>query len=343
MKPSRIVLLLIALIAGGLAAYLATRGSGSAPDVQQVVVQQPAAPAAQVLVAKEAVGVGQRLSATTVEWQPWPQSAVRPEYITIAKTPDAPAKMSGTVARFEIFPGEPISDAKLAHSDQGFLSAVLDPGMRGVSVTISAASGSGGFIIPNDRVDVVVTDNTTGQTASRVILSDVKVLAIGTRLGQSGTTGSPADPTDPKSQIFTSDSIATLELTPAQAETLITATATGKISLVLRSVADFGKSGPVVEDTVTGSNSTVRIIRFGRQVNVTPGSANQPGGAQASVNPAAFTPPAPTPAPVVETPPVVVTTTTTTPAPASPSPSAAAPVVTTSPASTEPPMVPTIK
>jgi pilus assembly protein CpaB len=329
MKPSRIVLLLIAIIAGGLAAFLATRGSGPAPDVQQVVAQK-AGPAAQVLVAKQAVGVGERLSAAVVEWQAWPESAVRPEYITIAKTPDAPAKISGTVARFEIFPGEPISDAKLAHSDQGFLSAVLDPGMRGVSVLVSAASGSGGFIIPNDRVDVLTTDKTQGQAASRVILSDVKVLAIGTRLGQTGTTGAPADPTDPKSQIFTNDSIATLELTPPQAETLITATANGKISLVLRSVADFAKPGPVANDSIAGSQ-TVRIIRFGRAANVTPGSADQPGS-QATINPAAFTTPAPAPAAAT---PAAATTTTTTTTPAAATPSSA-PTATTSPASTEP-------
>src|SRR5438309_786214 len=133
MKPSRIVLLLIAIIAGGLAAFLATRGSAPVPEVEQVVSTQPAA-GTQVLVATGPIGVGQRLNAGVVAWQPWPESAVRPEFITIAKSPDAATKIVGTVARFEIFAGEPINDAKLVHSDQGFLSAVLDPGMRGVSV-----------------------------------------------------------------------------------------------------------------------------------------------------------------------------------------------------------------
>ena len=340
MKPSRIVLLLIAIIAGGLAAFLATRGSGPSPEVQQVVATQPAA-GTQVLVATQPIGVGQRLSAAVVAWQPWPESAVRPEYINIAKSPDAATKIVGTVARFEIFPGEPINDGKLVHSDQGFLSAVLDPGMRGVSVSVSVASGSGGFIIPNDRVDVLLTNAAQGQTASNVILSDVKILAIGTRLGQSGTTGAPADP-DPKTQIFTTDSIATLELTPSQAETLITATALGKISLVLRSVADFGKPTGAATDTVaaTTNNQTVRIIRFGRQINVTSGADNT--STQPTVTAAAFTTPAPQ-APVVTTtaaPAPVPAPTTPAPAAASTGGASATPNVI---APAEPKMAPTIQ
>lgn len=301
MKPSRILLLLIAIIAGGLAAYLATRGS--APTTVIEAAAPPQQSASKVLVAKVPIGVGERLNANQVEWQSWPQGDIRPEYITIAQTPDAPAKIAGAVARFEIFQGEPILDAKLVHSDQGFLSAVLAQGMRGVSVPVSAASGSGGFIIPNDRVDVVVTSSTQGQTTSRVLLSDVKVLAIGTRLGQSGTTGAPTDPADPKSQIFTNDSIATLELSPPQADTLINATATGKISLVLRSVADFAKNttpGAAAVDT-PANNQSVKVIRFGRELNVMAGGVDN---SPATLNAAAYVPPA---LPIVVSPPAAVT------------------------------------
>ena len=88
------------------------------------------------------IGVGERLSAETVEWQDWPEGAVRPEYITIAAMPDALDQLAGAVARFEIFPGEPILEQKLVHSDQGYLSAVLEKGKRGVSIAVSAASAS---------------------------------------------------------------------------------------------------------------------------------------------------------------------------------------------------------
>src|SRR6185437_6850931 len=100
---------------------------------------------------------------------------------------------------------------------------------------------------------------------------DVKVLAIGTRLGQSGTTGAPKEPDNPRSQVFTSNTIATLELTPGQADTLINSTATGKISLVLRSVADFGKTAQTA-DGAGDSNHTIKVIRFGRSVDITAGS-----------------------------------------------------------------------
>jgi len=325
MRPARILLLLVALIAGGLAAFLATRGSAPVTVVEQVAAPAPK-PSTQILVAKGPIGVGQRLTPNDVEWQAWPDNAVRAEYITIDKSPDANTKIAGAVARFEIFQGEPILDGKLVHSDQGFLSAVLQPGMRGVSVDITASSGSGGFIIPNDRVDVVLTDTTQGQANSRVLLSDVKVLAIGTRLGQSGTTGAPPDPTDPKSQIFTSSAIATLELTPTQADTMINATSLGKISLVLRSVADFGQSGQsVAAATSTDNNQSIRVIRFGRALNVTPGSAQS----QAQVNTAAYVPP------VVEAAPAPIVTTTSEPA-ATPAPvpatPAAPPTTTATPA-----------
>ena len=335
MRPARIVLLLIALIAGGLAAYLATRGPGP-----QTVVEQIAAPAAvqtQVLVAKQPIGVGERLTAGEVEWQAWPESAVRGEYITSAKSPDAPAKIAGTVARFEIFQGEPILDAKLVHTDQGYLSAVLAPGMRGVSVPISAASGSGGFIIPNDRVDVVVTQTIQGQTISRVLLANVKVLAIGARLGQTGTTGAPTDPQDPKSQMFT-DSIATLELTPSQADTMINATAQGKISLVLRSVADFAATASTGDNSTTQDGQPIKIVRFGRTLSVQPGSTT--GSAPQEL---------PTVNPIVYTPPAMSTTTTTTPLtttvttpPATPGGATTTTTTTTAPASTGVQSVPVI-
>ena len=292
MRPARILLLLVALIAGGLAAYLATRGSGT--PAPTIVVQQAAAPkvvpATRVLVAKAPIGVGQRLTADLVDWQPWPGDAVRAEYITSEKSPDAAKDIAGTIARFEIFTGEPILDSKLVHTNQGVLSAVLEPGMRGVSIPVTAASGSGGFIIPNDRVDVVVTTGSSSAAVSQVVLSDVKVLAIGARLGQTGKTGQAQDGDSSgegggasgSTKVF-SNSIATLELSPPQADALINASATGKISLVLRSVADFNKGG---SGAAPDQNQTVKIVRFGHAQNVMAG-ADQ---AQATIAPAAYTP-----------------------------------------------------
>lgn len=292
MKPARLILLLVALVAGGLAAFLVTRG-GPAPE--QIVTTEVVEEAKeQVLIARTPIGVGQRLSAESVEWQDWPAGALRPEYVTISAMPDAPATLTGAVARFEIFPGEPIRDAKLVRTDQGYLSAVLSEGMRGVSVTVSAATSAGGFVVPNDHVDVVLTSSTAAGQQSEVILSNIRVLALGQRLGELGTTGGQEDPNSATTTptTFSDSTIATLELTPGQAETLINASTTGTLSLTLRSVVDFNK--PQVAEG-PGSSQSVKLIRAGREQSVMAGtavpSAQQP----------ALTAPAPTMPPLAPT------------------------------------------
>jgi pilus assembly protein CpaB len=272
MRPARIILLLVALVAGGLAAFLVTRGDNAPAPVREVVTEVVPEQTSQVLVAKTAVGIGERLTEETLEWQNWPESALRSEYVTIAAMPDAPAQLTGAVARFEFFPGEPIREAKLVRADQGYLSAVLASGKRGVSVGVTAASSAGGFVVPNDHVDVVLTTTTAVGQQSEVILSDVRVLAIGKRLGEMGESGgnTEGDGTSPTPVTFDSSTIATLELDPNQAETLITAATRGQLTLTLRSVADFNRA----DANVTGTtNQAVRIIRYGREQSVLAGSA----------------------------------------------------------------------
>lgn len=265
MGASRIILLVVALVAGGLAAFLATRGSAPQQVVTtrtEIVEEQKA----KVLVAKDSIGVGRRLTRNTLEWQDWPEFAVRPEYITQAEVPDALTQMSGAVARFEIFAGEPISDLKLVRSDQGYLSAVLTKGMRGVSVPVKADAAAGGFVVPNDRVDVVLTRGGVSQT----ILANVKVLALGTRLGQVNTsTKKDAEKSNaPEVGTFSGNTIATLELTPSQGELIINATRLGRLSLVLRSIADFVQTDA---DALRNETSrAVRMIRFGNAASVMP-------------------------------------------------------------------------
>lgn len=266
MKPARILLIVVALVAGGLAAFLATRG-GDAPTPQTVEVTQiQPEPRTQVLVATRAVGLGQRLTAGDVGWQDWPQGAVRGEYITSEQVPDAPAQVAGAVARFEFFPGEPIREAKLVRSDQGYLSAVITEGMRAVSIPVTPESASGGYIVPNDRVDVVLTRS--GSSYSETILANVRVLAIGKRLGEVGTTASTADPQEPSSQVFDGNQVATLELTPTQAETILNATSAGRLALVLRSVVDFAETPSAQQ----GRTQAVRLIRYGQTQAVMAGS-----------------------------------------------------------------------
>ncbi|MDB5614127.1 MAG: cpaB [Devosia sp.] len=286
MKPARIMLLIVALVAGGLAAFLVTRG-GSAPEqVTSTEIIQEAK--AQVLVARKPIGVGERLSAESVQWQDWPEGALRSEYVTMSAMPDAPASLTGAVARFEFFPGEPIREAKLVRSDQGYLSAVLAEGMRGVSVGVTALSSAGGFVVPNDHVDVLLTTATETGKQSQVILSNVRVLAIGQRLGELGTTGGQEDPNTPATTpvTFIEPTIATLELTPGQAETLVNSASAGELSLTLRSVVDFAKTTADSQ----GSNQTVRLIRFGKEQSIQAGNATAVADQQSPAMPAATTP-----------------------------------------------------
>jgi pilus assembly protein CpaB len=285
MKPARILLLVVAIVAGGLAAYLATRGNGPAPKMVQVA-EAPATDT-RVLVANQVIGVGQRLSSQVVEWQDWPDAAVRPEYITASNMPDAPKELTDTIARFEIFTGEPIREAKLVRSDQGYLSAVLPKGMRAVSLPVSASSSAGGFIIPNDHVDVVKTVKESGILHSETVLENVKVLAIGLKLGEKGATaGNPDDAENPSAQVFKNSTIATLELTPGQAEAVIAAGSNARLTLVLRSIADFAETS---DPSMGRQSQTVRIIRYGLATAVLPA-----GGGSADTSTDADVPP-PTP------------------------------------------------
>lgn len=279
MNASRIILLVVALVAGGLAAFLATRTSAPAPvQTRTEVVEEQKV---KVLVAKDSIGVAQRLNRNLMQWQDWPELAVRPEYITQAAVPEALTEMNDAIARFEIFAGEPITDLKLVRSDQGYLSAVLEKGMRGVSVPVKSDSSAGGFIVPNDRVDVVLTR----QGISQTILANVKILALGTRLGQVNTVSKnkpEGDKDAPEVQTFSGSTVATLELTPTQGELIINATRLGTLSLALRSIADFAPS-----DTDALRNETsraIKMIRFGTAASVMPSD----GGAAAEVTDASF-------------------------------------------------------
>lgn len=284
MRPARILLLVLALVAGGLAAWLATRGDGPAPQIPVTETIEEAR--VQILVAKDAIGIAERLGPTNVEWQDWPEGAVRPEYITNTAMPNATTELSGTVVRFEFFPGEPIRNDKLIQTDQGYLSAVLAKGMRGVSIGVNATASSGGFIVPNDRVDVILTRDTAAGQLSQVILANVRVLAIGQRLGEKGTTGAPADPENPRAEIFSDQTIATLELSPGQAETLINAAATGSLSLTLRSVADFNEAAGTAQQS---TNQPIRVIRYGQEASVLSGSTSS-NDTTAQISPASVAP-----------------------------------------------------
>ncbi len=263
LKPARAILLLVALLAGVLAAFLVAQSRiepvpslQPAPGIVQVLAEPAPQATIEVLVATETIGIGQKLSPTTVAWENWPQDSVRPEYITRAAAPQAIAEMAGAMARFELFDGEPIREKKLARAGQGYLSAVLGTGMRGVSVSVMAQSASGGFVTPNDHVDVVLTRQSATGQITETIIYNARVLAIGTRLGEVGSTGEPTDPQNPRGEIFADQAIATLELDASQAEVLVNGSTLGSLALVLRSMTDFATKDAAAP---IGANQAIRL------------------------------------------------------------------------------------
>ena len=254
MNTARIVVLTIAIGAGGVAAYLAS-GSDKAPP--SVPVAQ--LPTVDVLVAKADIGLGQSLKPDDLQWQTWPAASTSNTFIRRGERPDATTQVAGSIARAPFIAGEPIRDQKLVRADgSGFMAAILPTGMRAISTEISPETGAGGFILPNDRVDVILskrekgTDkNGTDVVTSEVILPNVRVLAI------------DQAPKEKDGQNAVVGKTVTLELKAEQAETLARARQTGTLALALRSIADLNMVEFRTEDLGPKRGESVKVIRYG--------------------------------------------------------------------------------
>ena len=259
MKAARIVVLGVAIAAGGLAALLA----GGGPEQKPPETAQPAAAqldTVDILVAKSDIGMGQTVSAQDIQWQPWPASTSSPNFIRKNVRPDAIEALAGSIARAPFVMGEPVREAKLVKAKgSGFMAAILPAGMRAISTEISAETGAGGFILPNDHVDVILSrrnkdsGNAGAETqVSETILSNVRVLAIDQNVEEKN------------GQKVVVGKTATLELAPAQAETLALARQQGSLSLALRSIVDSTSNGPETPaDASTSSRGAVNVVRYG--------------------------------------------------------------------------------
>lgn len=255
MNASRLILLLVAIVAGGAMAFFVVED-----EPQTQVVQAPSE--IKVLVAKQAIGPGEALRSAIVEWQSWPEKSVRPEFVTNRNLPDAPAQLDGVVARFEIFPGEPLTQAKLIRSSDGYLSAVVGPGMRAVAIEVDTKQAAGGLIVPNDHVDVIFVSTRTGDGNAKTIVSNVRVLAINHQVGEVAQ-GRPLNEQDDQERVFTTQSNATLEVTPAQAEIIAFSNQAGALSLALRSIVDSGEQAGKQAGKEDVLNGQVRLIGYG--------------------------------------------------------------------------------
>ncbi len=167
MKAARLVVLGVALAAGGVAAMLAS-GHHEAPPPP--VAAPPPLATVDVLVAKNDLSRGQVIGDGDVDWQTWPAASANPNFIKKTDRPDAVHQFSGAIVRIPVASGEPIRDPAVVFAKgSGFLAAVLPKGMRAAAMEVSAENAAGGFILPDDHVDVVLTQARQGFAGRRAI------------------------------------------------------------------------------------------------------------------------------------------------------------------------------
>jgi pilus assembly protein CpaB len=257
MNTARLVVLGIAVVAGGIAAMLASSG----PDEQPAPAPAPVVSidTVEILVAKADIGIGQTVGAEAMQWQIWPTVAAGPSFIRKTDKPDAIQEFAGAIARTPFANGEPIREAKLIKAKgSGFMAAILPAGMRAISTEISPETGAGGFILPNDHVDVILSrrdreaEKASGVEvhSSETILSNVRVLAIDQTVE------------DKNGQKVVVGKTATLELAPGQAEALARARQMGTLSLALRSIVDIN-GAPVDPNEGNSRRTGINMVRFG--------------------------------------------------------------------------------
>jgi pilus assembly protein CpaB len=230
MRARTLILLFVAVsLAGGTAILVRSFLSQKNSEAEAQALAKPAAPQKFVLVAKGAILRGQILKPQDLSWQVWPEGGIDKNYI-LNGTNRTPESFSGWVARDPFTAGEPINDAKIVSpGSRGFLAAVLRPGMRAISVPVTATSGISGFVFPGDQVDILITHRLTGHAeaqhqAAETVLQDVRVIGIDQKL-------------DSKTGEALVAHTATLEVTPKQSEMIAVAAEIGKLSLSLRSLA----------------------------------------------------------------------------------------------------------
>lgn len=296
MKPARIIVIAVAAVSAiGLALVVRAMGSGGDAAPPAAAAPAPEVATAQVLVAARDLEIGARIENADLQWRAFPLDTVNPAWVTegAATVPtegnnetegDAAqsagsagataevqraaerltgggvrAQVVGAVVRERIMAGEPIVARKLVRAGQsGYLAVVLSPGMRAMAVPVSAETGAGGFILPGDRVDVIMSRraeaDVDGQSGyiTATVLRNIKVLAIG------------AVTQAPGGDQTVDGSTATLEVSSRDAELLAFAEAQGDLYLVLRSYADAGEaSGGAYRQAASPADRAVRVFRNG--------------------------------------------------------------------------------
>jgi len=262
MPASRLIILGVAAAAAGGAGYVA-KNMVVAPPAEVVVAapSQPAIALQDVLVLTGDVPMGSTLG-DSIGWEQWPADGINANFITRANEPEALEKLKGSVARVAMYTGEPLRRSKLIGEGQSFMSSILPSGSRAVATSIAADTSAGGFILPNDFVDVIMTRRAdtagtgTNGFVTETILKNIRVLAIDQTIQE--------DEEGKKTRV---GQTATLELTPQQAEIITVAQQMAdRLTLALRPITDTNEKVTDEADYLVSGNGrrgTVRLIKSG--------------------------------------------------------------------------------
>ncbi|WP_102961042.1 Flp pilus assembly protein CpaB [Mangrovicella endophytica] len=272
MKIARLAVVAVALLAAGGAALIVMNMSAPEPTEPVIITATPAEPPiklTEVLVTERDLAMG-----TTVDdalgWQKWPEEGAGPTFILRSQRPDAIEELKGSVARQSFFAGEPVREAKLIKADHGFMSAILPAGKRAIAVQIAADTSAGGFILPDDHVDIIMARRRTDQNGSsggdqfdtETVLQNLRVLAIDQTIEEQNGAK------------VVVGSTATLEVDAQQAEALTAAQLMAeKLVLSLRSLADSVPGSPGYAAFLLakgeGRNGKIRVVRYGQTTDIT--------------------------------------------------------------------------
>ncbi|MCR9122264.1 MAG: Flp pilus assembly protein CpaB [Phyllobacteriaceae bacterium] len=261
----RFIILAVAILAAGAAGILAMNMMGSSDPGEPIAIAPPppAIELDEVLVASETLTTGARVE-DRMRWQDWPTGALSPDFITRSSRPDAIEELAESVVRATIAQGEPIRPIKLLGADQSFMSSILPSGKRAVATEIAADTSAGGFILPDDYVDVImVTRGDEGQFQTETILNSIRVLAIDQTIRE-----------DEEGRLVQVGQTATLELTPKQAEIITVARQMAdRLTLALRSVKDVSpaESEKAADHLIgSGPDGSITVIRGGQKATAAP-------------------------------------------------------------------------
>lgn len=269
MPASKMVILGIAAVAAAGAGYIAKNFVTQPAPVVVEASQQPEVPLTQVMVLTGDVAMGQPL-AENISWENWPIAGVSDGFMTKETDPEALEKFSNSLARVNLYKGEPLRKSKLVGEGTSFMSSILPKGTRAVATQISADTSAGGFILPNDYVDVIMTrkqakteESQADTFITETILRNIKVLAIDQAIQE-----------DEEGRRVKVGETATLELTPQQAEIITVAQQMAdRLTLALRSITDTQEKNLEDADYLVGGSGkrgTVRLIKQGEVTEVGP-------------------------------------------------------------------------